>query len=292
MKVQKRGARFGGVFAWFGVILAVGAAGALVVQAADVKTDQLVTYYRKKANLPPQAEISVTGLAASPIKGAKQGTLEIGTPPRSRSIPFLVSEDGRYVVFGEAEDLTVDPFKKVMEKISLKGKPAKGPANAKVTIVEYSDFQCPFCSRGYATIENEVLKEYGDKVRFIYKHFPLNFHPWAEPGAIAVECAGLQNADAYWKVYSHLFERQKDITPQNLKEQVLEALAGSKIDKAKFEDCFDNKKTADTVKAEMAEGQSVGVTGTPAFIINGRLLSGAQPFQAFKNVIDDELASK
>ena len=227
----------------------------------------------------------------SPIKGAKQGTLEVANGPQSRSMAFIMSSDGRYVVFAEVEDVTVDPFKKVAEKINLKGKPFKGKENAKVTIVEYSDYQCPFCARGYATLENEVLKEYGDKVKFVYKNFPLNFHPWAEPGAVAVECAGVQNKDAYWKLYSYLFENQKDVNPQNLKDKCHEGLKDTKIDMAKWDKCFDGKETLPQVKADMAEGQSVGVTGTPAFLINGRLLSGAQPFQQFKAVIDDELAA-
>jgi protein-disulfide isomerase len=201
-----------------------------------------------------------------------------------------MSEDGKYVVFGEIEDLSVDPFKKVMEKISLKGQPGKGPANAKVTIVEYSDYQCPFCSRAYTTMDTQVLKEYGDKVRFYHKEFPLNFHPWAEPAAVAVGCAGQQNEDAYWKLYSFIFANQKDITPQNIKEKAHEGLQGTKIDMAKFDDCYDNKKSLDKVKADMAEAQTVGVSGTPAFFINGRMISGAQPYENFKTIIDDELA--
>jgi protein-disulfide isomerase len=177
-----------------------------------------------------------------------------------------------------------------MKKISLKNVPSRGPANAKVTIVEYSDFQCPFCSRGYQTLENQVLKDYGDKVRFVYKNFPLPMHPWAEPAAVATECAREQKPEAFWKLYKFYFENQRDITPQNLKDKSLEVLKDDGVDPAKFSDCFDNKKTLDLVKAEQAEGGSVGVSGTPAFIINGRLISGAQPYENFKAVIDDELA--
>ncbi len=260
-------------------------------RAAGPDTDAVIKYYRKKANVNTNLKVTATNMKDSAIKGAKQGTLEIGDTPNVRKVSFILSADGKHAVFGDVEDLSVNPFKKVMEKIDLKGEHFKGKADAKVTIVEYSDFQCPFCSRGYATIENQVLKEYGDKVRFVYKHFPLAFHPWAEPGAVAAECAGEQNADGFWKIYSFLFEKQKEITADNLKAKVGEALAGAKIDKAKFDDCLDNKKTLPRVKAEMAEGQSVGITGTPAFIINGRLISGAQPFEAFKNIIDDELAS-
>ena len=260
------------------------AASAAVAGAAD---EQLIKYFRTKANVPPAQEVKVSGLKDSAVKGLKEGTLDVG----GRKVPFVMSADGRYAVFAALEDVTSDPSKAVMEKISLKGEPFKGGANAKVTIVEYSDFQCPFCSKGYNTIEKQVLPEYKDKVKFYYKNFPLAFHKWAEPGAIAVECAKDQKPDAYWKLYAALFEQQQQITPENVKEKSLSFMDGTGIDKKKWEECFDGKKTADKVKAQMAEGQSVGVSGTPGFIVNGRLVSGAQPFATFKAIIDDELAS-
>ncbi len=265
----------------------VGAAGWVTVAQADDPTAKVLEYYRRKANVPPSVKLEVKDMKDSPIKGAKSGALAAG----SRQVPFTMSEDGRYVIFGEMEDLTVDPFATVMKKIDLSKTPFKGPADAKVVIVEYSDFQCPFCARGYATIENQVLKEYGDKVKFYYKNFPLPMHPWAEPAAVATECALQQNdTAAYWKLYKFYFENQRELNPQNLKDKTLEQLKDTKVDAAKFTDCFHNKKTADVVKAQMAEGSSVGVNGTPAFLINGRLVSGAQPFENFKSVIDDELA--
>jgi protein-disulfide isomerase len=257
----------------------------------SVNTDQLVKYYRKKNNLPPTAKLAVTGLHDSTIKGTKEGTLELGEGPGAQKVAFLASPDGRFVAFSTVEDVTVDPSKAVMAKIDLKDQPAKGPADAKVTIVEYSDFQCPFCGRGYSTIENEVLKQYGDKVRFYYKSYPLPFHPWAKPGAIAAECAKQQKADAFWKLYKSFFENQGQMSKDNVKEKATEYLADTGIDMNAWNDCFDNQKTAAAVDAQMAEGSSVGVRGTPGFIINGRLVSGAQPFESFKNVIDDELAS-
>jgi len=274
-------------FVLMAIVLGLTAGHAL---AEDLNTDQIVKYYRKKNNVPPAQAISVSGLKDSPIKGAKEGTLEVGTAPQVRKVPFTASPDGKYVIFAEVSDVTVDPSKAVMGKIKLDGAACKGPKDAKVTVVEYSDFQCPFCAKGYSTMETQVLKEYGDKVKFCFKDFPLAFHPWAEPAAIAAECVREQKADAYWKVYDGFFQNQKDVNPTNVKDKAIE-FAGAEIDKAKFADCFDNKKTQAGVKADQAEGGSIGVTGTPSFVINGRLLVGAQPFEQFKAVIDDELAS-
>ncbi len=264
---------------------------ALPVRAAGPDNDQIIKYYRKKANVPPAQKVAVTNVKDSAIKGAKDGTLEIGDAPNTKKVNFTTSADGHYVIFGDTEDVTVDPSKAVMAKINLKGEPSRGPANAKVTLVEFSDYQCPFCSRGYTTIETQVLKDYGDKVKFYYKNYPLPFHPWAQAGAIAAECAKQQKAEAFWTMYKGLFEQQKDITADNVKDKAWAMVANDKIDQAKWTDCFDNKKTLDKVKADQAEGSAVGVTGTPSFVINGRLLVGAQPYEAFKNIIDDELAS-
>ncbi|HEY8517682.1 MAG TPA: thioredoxin domain-containing protein [Candidatus Binatia bacterium] len=275
--------------ALLGLLLVPGVVLPGATSAAD--QDTLIKYYRKKNNVPPSETVTVKDVKDSPIKGAKQGVLEIGTPPRARQVPFTASSDFRYVIFAEVDDVTVDPAKAVMDKVSLKNEVCRGPKDAKVTIIEYSDFQCPFCAKGYNTIENEVLTEYKDKVRFCYKHLPLPFHPWAEPSAIAMECMKQQNPDAAWAVYRGFFEKQKEVTPANVKEKALEFAANDKIDKAKFEECFDKKETLDKVKADKAEATSLGLTGTPSFVINGRMVKGAQPAANFKAIIDDELAS-
>jgi protein-disulfide isomerase len=259
---------------------------------ADAAEDTLVKYYRKKNNIPPQLKLAVQGLKDSPnIKGAKEGSILVGEGAAAKPVTFIASSDLKWVVFGDVVDTTVDPSKAVMSKINLKDEPCNGPKDAKVTIVEYSDFQCPFCKRGYDTIEQNVLKDYKDKVKFCFKSFPLSFHPWAQPAAIAAECAKMQNADAYWKLYHSFFDNQQALNPQNVKDKATEYLKDTKVDMAKWNDCFDNKKSLDRVNAQQTEGGSLGVTGTPAFFVNGRMLVGAQPYEKFKDVIDDELAS-
>src|SRR5262245_21755322 len=273
-------------------VAAMVCAGLMVASLAGAVTEaDVIKYYRKKANVAPSLKVAVTGLKDSAVKGLKEGTLEVGEGPATRKVPFAVSSDMRYAIFAPIEDDSSDPAKVVMDKINVKGEPFKGGANAKVVIVEYSDFQCPFCGKAYNTVENQVLKEYGDKVKFYFRNYPLPFHPWAEAGAVAAACAKQQKPEAYWKVYGYQFENQAQITPDTVKPKATEVLTATGIDMAKWNDCYDNKKSLPQVKAQMQEGSSVGVTGTPGFIINGRLISGAQPFEAFKAVIDDELAS-
>lgn len=161
--------------------------------------------------------------------------------------------------------------------------PAKGPANAKVTIVEYSEFQCPFCSRVGPTIK-QIMDEYGDKVRIVFRHFPLGMHNRAIPAAEAAQCAHDQGK--FWEYHDKLFENQRALADENLKQYA----ADLGLDTEKFNSCYDAGKHRDDVKKMMDSGTAAGVTGTPAFFINGRFLSGAQPFDAFKTIIDNELS--
>jgi protein-disulfide isomerase len=163
--------------------------------------------------------------------------------------------------------------------------PAKGPEGAPVTIVEFSDFQCPFCSRAIGTVE-EVLKAYPDKVRLVFRQFPLEFHKQAPKAAEAALCANEQGK--FWQMHDTLFANQKELEVPKLKEYAKKV----GLDSAKFDKCLDSGEKAAAVQADQADGQKAGVNGTPAFFINGILLSGAQPFDEFKNVIDDELKGK
>ena len=274
---------------WLAALLAVAPVAATVALADDAANQKIIEYYRRKQNVPPEVEITITDVSDSKLPGAKIATLKMARGGQSQDTKILMSPDGKYVVFGELEDVTSDPFKAIAAKITTQGKPVRGPKDAKVTIVEFSDFQCPYCARAHQTISEQVMKEYDGKVKLVYKNYPLPFHPWAEPAAVAAACAFDQDPEAFWKLYDYFFTNQQQLNPQNVKEKATEALKGTKVNMDKWNDCVDNKKTLDKVKADMAEGQTVGVSGTPAFIINGRKISGAQPFQNFKAVIDDEL---
>src|SRR5579871_85787 len=242
---------------------------------------------------PAVADATIGQLADAEIPGWRKGTLEVSLGDQHQSVGFYVSRDGRYLLRGDAVDLTIDPLKQVMSKIKLDGVPARGPRDAKVTIVEYSDFQCPFCSRAYATLEDQVLKEYGDRVRFVFKNFPLtSIHPWAEDGAVAAACGAEQGNDQFWVMYNGLFKRQSEITKDNVKDKAVEIGQAGGLDAAKLKDCLDGRKSLDAVKADEAEAASLGVGSTPTFFINGRRVSGAQSYEGFKQIIDQELGAK
>jgi protein-disulfide isomerase len=162
------------------------------------------------------------------------------------------------------------------------GAPSRGPANAPVTIIEFSDYECPFCKRAEPTVE-QVVAAYPDKVRLVYRHYPLPFHKTARPAAEAAACANAQGK--FWEYHDKVF------VAASLDEASLKKIAGEVgLDQAKFDTCLANKEMAKAVDKDMADASAVGVRGTPAFFINGRMISGAQPFEKFKVIIDEELA--
>jgi protein-disulfide isomerase len=176
-------------------------------------------------------------------------------------------------------------LKPPMVNVAIDGAPVRGNANAPITIVEFSDFQCPFCARA----EGEIVKvrdTYKDQVKIVYKDYPLPIHPNAPKAAEASRCAREQ--EKYWEYHDVLFANHDSLEVPNLKKFA----ADLKLDKAKFDTCLDSGKYAQEIAKDMEEGGRVGVTGTPAFFINGRLLSGAQPFSAFQEVIEDALAAQ
>lgn len=170
------------------------------------------------------------------------------------------------------------------EKVASAGRPAKGPKEAPIEIVEFSDFQCPFCQRANPTVD-QVLKTYGDKIRFVYRHYPLGNHPNARPAAEAADCAHQQ--ERFWEYHDVLFAAPARLGNDDLKAHA--ATVG--LDTTKFAACVDGRQTKNIVDEDMKAAEAVGVSGTPAFFINGRPLEGAQPFAAFKRIIDEELAA-
>ncbi|OFV90915.1 MAG: hypothetical protein A3H95_10850 [Acidobacteria bacterium RIFCSPLOWO2_02_FULL_64_15] len=162
---------------------------------------------------------------------------------------------------------------------------SKGPASAPIEIVEFSDFECPFCLRAHPTVQ-QVLASYGDKIRFTYRHYPLSNHPHARPAAEASQCAAEQGQ--FWPYHDLLFADPSRLTDADLKARAVQL----GLNAAQFNACVDTRKFKDDVDADVRAADAVGVDGTPAFLINGRMLSGAQPIEAFKRLIDEELANK
>jgi protein-disulfide isomerase len=167
--------------------------------------------------------------------------------------------------------------------VKTDGAPVRGPADAKITVVEFLDFQCPFCSRVQPTLA-QIQKTYGDKVRIVFKHLPLRIHAQAAGAAAAAEAAHGQNK--FWEMHDLMFANQRDLGDAKYEEWARQI----GLDMDRFQKDLKSPALSQRIEADSQEAAKLGVSGTPAFFINGRYVSGAQPFDAFKKVIDEELA--
>ena len=179
-----------------------------------------------------------------------------------------------------AVDIALEPPRATLE--IGPGERVKGPADAPIVIVEYSDFECPYCARAQGAVQ-QVLEAYGDDVRLVYRDFPLRMHEHAPLAAQAARCAHEQGR--FWDYHDELFRNHRELTPADLRRHA----ASVGLDAGAFDACLDSGRHAAAVDLDMASGERLGVSGTPAFFINGRLLSGAQPLAAFAQIIDEEL---
>ncbi|MGE3274864.1 MAG: thioredoxin domain-containing protein [Vicinamibacterales bacterium] len=161
--------------------------------------------------------------------------------------------------------------------------PVRGPKDAPITIIEFSDFQCPFCGRVTPTLD-KLREAYPDKIRLVFKDFPLPSHPLAPKAGEAAHCAGAQGK--YWEMHDRLFANQNQLEVPALKEHA-KAIG---LDQGKFDQCLDSGQFASEMQADMEQGQQLGVASTPTLYINGRPVIGAQPYEYFQQVVDEELA--
>lgn len=164
--------------------------------------------------------------------------------------------------------------------------PMKGDEDAPVTIIEFSEYQCPFCGRYVQDTLTKIEKDYIEtgKVKYYFRDFPLAFHQYAQKTAEATRCANDQGK--FWEYHDKVFEDSENLSLENLKKWA----ADLKFNTVQFDECLDSGKHEEAVKKDFSDGQSAGVRGTPSFFINGKILRGAQPYEEFKKVIDEALA--
>ncbi len=217
-------------------------------------------------------------------RGITEPLAEIGPQIRSY-LERQAVEDAGAVAYAELERRYAVAYllEPLRIEVAVDGFPARGPADAPVTIVEFSDFECPYCAR-LAPVLDEVKRQYGDTVRVVYRHYPLTgIHPDAWKAAEASLCAGEQGR--FWELHDLMFADQGALTAAHLKAKA-ERL---NLDAEAFGECLDSGRYYDAVLADVRAGDAAGVSGTPAMFINGRFVGGAVPFAALVELIDDEL---
>jgi protein-disulfide isomerase len=206
-----------------------------------------------------------------------------------RDFLYYVSADGQTIVKGDVYRLNQNPFQANLDKLTTDNQPSFGPANAPVTIVEFGDLECPDCKMEAPVLHQEVPKAFPDKVRVVFKDFPLDsIHPWAHAAAIAGRCVYRQDPKAFWKFYDWDYETQEETTVENLKSKVMAWAGNNGVDTLQLGRCIDTKATEPEISRSIAEARALGVNGTPTLFINGRKIGGLR-WQDLEFVINLEL---
>jgi protein-disulfide isomerase len=253
---------------------------------------------RATYTIPPTVKITVGPLRPSDFANYSAITITMeGGDQKKQTYEFLLSKDNKTLARMTMLDLTKDPYAETMSKINLSGRPTRGNKDAKVVVVNFDDFQCPFCSRMHQTLFPTLLKEYGDRVQFVYKDYPLTeIHPWATHAAVDANCLAAQNTDAYWDFADHVHANQREVSSEKGRDgqfAMLDRLTteqGQKhnLDLAKLQACV-KAQNEDSIKASKVEAEGVGVSATPTLFVNGQEMDGAISIFEMRAALDRAL---
>jgi protein-disulfide isomerase len=254
---------------------------------------QVRSYYK----IPPDIKVVIGPVAPnSEFPNYESVVVTVGNE-KKQDLTFVVSKDHSSMMRLIKFDLSKDPFAQTMSKIDTTGRPTRGAKASKVVVVNFDDFECPFCARMHQTLFPQILKEYGDRVTFIYKDYPLvEIHPWATHAAVDANCLAAQNGDAYWDFADYIHANQHEVSNEKTPAARFEALdkltmlQGQKhnLDVTKLQSCI-KAQDESAVKASMKEAEGIGVEATPTMFINGEKIDGAVAIGEIKAALDRAL---
>ncbi|MFQ5816496.1 MAG: DsbA family protein [Terriglobia bacterium] len=275
------------------LVLAPGSPAPKATEQADGKLDEAwwertEPFLRRVLNLPRSVTLELKDIQPAGAPEFRIILVEARQGEQVKPYLFYASADGTRILIDQFYDLTQDPFAANRERIQLQPAPSQGPSSAPVTIVEYSDYTCVYCQRFFLTIEQPMLERYGGQVRFVYKQFPLvGLRAWSEDAALAAACAFRQSNEAFWALHEQLFMQRERLKDKELFSQLAQKLP---LDSEDFQTCFERREALAEVRRDIAEGESLGVQGTPTFFINGRPVHGLPSRERFLEIVEEELS--
>ena len=244
---------------------------------------------RKLFALGPSFTLKVSAPSETPLPGLLAVNVDVISEGGSDQVQFYISKDGRYFMRGEVFDTNKDPFADNRAQITLSGAPFRGPANARVTVVEYADFQCPTC-RGLYKILKEMQPQF-PQVKFVFKDFPLDqIHPWAMTAATAGRCAYQQKPAAFWVLHDRIYENQELISPTTVWQTMLDYSRDAGLDVETIRGCMAAPETKAAIQKSVDEAIKLKIANTPTVFVNGRRFIGADQ-QTLEQYIRFELSA-
>ena len=271
---------------------------AATLDSAEVEK-KIDRYFKALGQIPPGVELSLEKFEVSArLPGLHEGKMKLSHGEQTQEVAVLVSDDGRWLLATEPIDLSVDPVAKTQQQLESSldsGDPWQGKEDADIVVVEFSDFQCPFCARADEQVK-ELMAKHGKEIKFIYKQFPLvSIHPWAQPASEIGLCVLKDKGnDAYWKYHTGVFEDQQGIPGADAAAatEKLLALAGKAgADPAAVKKCFEAHETRAEVEETLKQAEALEVNSTPTFFVNGRRVAGAVPIESFEQIFAESRAT-
>src|ERR1700689_3746936 len=280
------------------LLLLLVCAGCIAQSASPDISKKIERQVRSFYKIPPEVHVTV-GPATTSTEFPNYDSLvvTIESHEKKQDVTFLVAKDHSSMMRVTKFDLTKDPFAETMSKLDTTGRPTRGAKASKVVVVNFDDFECPFCARMHQELFPEILKEYGDRITFVYKDYPLvEIHPWATHAAVDANCLAAQNGDAYWDFADYIHANQHEVSNEKTPGARLEALdklallQGQKhnLDVVKLQSCI-KAQDESAVKASMKEGDGIGVEATPTLFVNGEKVDGAVPISQLRAALDRAL---
>ena len=251
------------------------ATSAATTSAPSPTQKNIEAYLRHLYAFGPDVLLVVGTPRETLVEGLLETTIDLTISGNKETVKFYVSKDGKFLFRGELSDMTKDPLAESRAQMQLNDAPSLGDPKAAVTLVEYSDFECPVC-RNLHDVLRGMLPNYAGKVRLVFKDFPLEqLHPWARTAAIAGRCAYQQNPKAFWKMYDFIYDNQEIISAANAWTKMVDFAGQSGLDNDTFKSCMAGPEAAAAVNASRANGQQLDVNSTPTVFVNGRRMVGA-----------------
>lgn len=280
----------------FSVFTVQGSSKILMGQLLDLGksgTDdqRLLNALRDKFHLPAATQVDFTPAVPAGFGGLDRR--EASAPGQQGHMDIYVNAAQTYAIAGQIADLDSDPWNKAdLSTLHLTDRATLGPADAPVTIVEFGDFECPYCAHAIQTVENAVQNTYSGKVRLIFKNFPLRGHAWAQPAAIAGECVREQNPAAFWDYVHDIYRDQSSINAGNFSQHVDQFVSDHQLDPQVMHACIMGDQAEAQVAQDTADGQRIHIVSTPSFFVNGIPVIGDRDAATFDFVIDSALGTK
>ncbi|TAM80086.1 MAG: hypothetical protein EPN47_16470 [Acidobacteria bacterium] len=260
---------------------------------ASATNRKIVDYVRTTFKVPAEVKLTVGPFHSSDFADFYETTIYGQNGEKKSATPAFMTKDGRYAVIGSVFNLGADPRREVESTVSLRNQPSVGPAEAPVTIVEFADLECPTCAEMQKFIETQLIPKYGDKVRIVFKEFPLvTIHDWALQAAIANECGYQLDPASYFRYRSIIFESQGMINAANVRQLLLDFGQRAGLNQLKLSVCLDSKASLPRVEADMQEGRKLEIMSTPTLFINGTPVVGLSAERIYALIDKDLSASR